>query len=293
MNKNIPHVSVLLDEVIDVLNIKNNKRFVDATLGAAGHTVEIAKKGGFVLGIDMDSEMLDIAKKRLNLTCPDALVTLIQGNFRDIDVICEAHDFVPVDGIIMDLGISSVHFDSLKRGFSFKNPKAPLDMRLSKSLGIKAADLLNGLREDQLFSLFVDYLDYKEAKNLVKKIIEKRKLRPFSTVGSFLEILPENARGSKEINSATLPMMALRIAVNSELDSLNESLPKALNILDKNGVLAIISFHSGEDKIVKKIFDNWKREGKGDDFGPIIPSEEEIEKNKRARSAKLRYFIKK
>jgi len=290
MNEKVLHVPVLLDEVIDVLNIKKNKRFIDATLGAAGHTIEILKRGGQVLGIDMDAEMLDISKKRLNLSCPDALVTLVQGNFRDIDVIAEAHDFFKVDGILMDLGISSVHIDSLKRGFSFKNPKAPLDMRLSKNQGIKAADLLNGLREDQIFSLFSDYLDYKEAKYLSKKIVEKRKIRPFSSVGSFLEILPENTR-NKDINFATLPLMVLRIAVNSEINNLVESLPKALNLLENNGILAVITFHSGEDKVVKNVFSNWERENKGKSFGPISPKDEEVKMNKRSRSAKLRYFI--
>lgn len=267
------HESVLLKESVDALAVVPGKKYIDATFGAGGHTKAILERGGQVLAIEADPKM--VARESAN---PFALNSkLIQGNFRDIQTIAQKNGFEEVDGILMDLGISSLHLDDDNRGFSFKDPNAPLDMRLNiETQGVRAADLLNSLDKAQLTVLL-------ESKSLAQKVVNYRANKPFETVRDLLALFESRKRG--KIHPATLAFMNLRIAVNSELENLREVLPKAYEILKKGGKLAVISFHSGEDRIVKEFFKD-----KNGEF--LTPSREEIERNPRARSAKLRVITK-
>lgn len=263
------HEPVLLDEVIKHLHIKKFGKYIDCTLGAGGYTKAILENGGNVLGIDTDESMLKIARE--NLKDAKGSHILVQGNFKDIKKIAEENGFTQVDGIVFDLGVSNIHFMDKKRGFSFRNPEAHLDMRLDpKSQGLKASDLLNVLREDQLKEMF--------GSSLTKKIAEFRKSKKFEKVGDFLNLFPEKKPGEK-INPATKAFLALRITVNSELDNLKVALPQAWNLLKSHGQLVIVSFHSLEDKIVKDFF-------KSKEF--IRASAQEVKRNPKARSAILR-----
>jgi len=277
------HETVLVEEVIEGLHIKNQANYIDATLGNAGHTIEIAKLGGRVLGIERDPEMLDISKKRVEAEGIENC-RLVLGNFIDIETIAKENNWLPVSGILFDLGVTNLHLKSLERGFSFENPEAILDMRLDpNSQGVKAADLLNVLREDQMEEMFKAVLEPGAARWITKRVAEKRNQELIKTVGDFLEICNGLKTGKTSIHEATLPFLALRIAVNSELDNLEIALKKAFSVLEKGGILAVISFHSGEDKIVKEFMKYSKT---------ILPSVQELEINRRARSAKLRIIQK-
>lgn len=292
------HKPVLLHEVVKALHIKKGAQYIDATLGAGGHTIEILKMGGHVLGIDADPGMIEIARRQIEAACPvrkenfsDSFKAVL-GNFKDVDKIARDEGFSQVTGVIFDLGVSSVHFDDLTRGFSFKNPEAPLDMRLDrKSQAVLAADLLNTLREDQLLELFSTSFDFGVSRGLAKKIIKIREGKPFAKVSDLLSAV-SFLKKTGNIHPATKVFMALRIAVNTELMNIAETLPKAFKLLVPGGVLAVISFHSGEDRIVKNFFREREKESLGKAQDRIVPSKEEILRNSRARSAVLRVFIK-
>jgi 16S rRNA (cytosine1402-N4)-methyltransferase len=269
------HEPVLLEEVLQELHIENQGHYIDSTLGAGGYTKAISQKGGQVLGIDTDESMLEIARENLK----DTNAKFALGNFRDIRKIAEENKFTDINGIVFDLGVSNVHFADEKRGFSFRNPEADLDMRLNPELqGVKASDLLNALREDQLKKMF--------GRNITQKIVEFRKNKQFKKVGDFLSLFPE--KKVKKIHPATLAFLNLRIAVNSELDNLKEALPQAYDLLKPGGKLVVVSFHSLEDAIVKDFI-----RSKGEANERITPSEEEIIKNPKSRSAILRSLEKK
>ncbi len=279
------HETVLVEEVIEALHIKNQANYIDATLGNGGHTIEILKLGGQVLGIERDPEMIEITKKRLGgESIPTSRWKLVRGNFIDIDTIAEENNWKPVSGILFDLGVTNLHLKSLERGFSFENPEAILDMRLDPNTqGVKAADILNVLREDQLEEMFATVMEPGHARWLTKRVVEKRNQELFKTVGDLLEVCKGLKTGKANIHEATLPFLALRITVNSELDNLKVALDKAFNLLEKGGWLVVISFHSGEDKIVKEFLKYSKL---------IVPSEKELLVNRRARSARLRILQK-
>ncbi len=263
------HEPVLLKEVIEGLHIKNQGRYIDATLGTGGYTKAILEKGGEVLATDADQSMIQIVKESLK----DESVKIVHGNFRQIKKIAEENNFTNVDGIVFDLGVSNVHFSDKSRGFSFRNPEAELDMRLDpESNSVKASDLLNVLREDQLKEMF----GYK----LANKIVEYRKTNKFEKVGDFLSLFSEKRIG--KTHPATKAFLALRIAVNSELDNLVETLPQAYELLKPGGKLAVVSFHSDEDRIVKDFMSQYG----GSEA--IKPSEEEVNRNQKSRSAILR-----
>ncbi len=273
------HEPVLVSEVLAHLNKK--KRVIDATLGTGGHTLKLLEAGVRVLGIESDPEILEIAKERLKtFDCK-----LVHGNFKDIDKVARENGFDKVDGILFDLGVSNLQLTDENRGFSFSNPGAVLDMRIDKdSQEITGAILLNALRKDQLEEMFSRVLDSSSARWLAKRVLEKREVEPIKTVGNFLEVC-EGLKGKARLNPATLPFLALRIAVNSELENLKEALPKAYDLLGAGGELLIITFHSGEEEIVKSF--------SGDIIGPIKPTMDEIAKNPRARSAELFVLTKK
>lgn len=283
------HESVMVDEVVSALHVKKLAKYIDATLGNGGHTEAILSLGGSVLGIDLDPEMIKIARGRIGKG-----TKLIHGNFTDIDTIAKENGFYPADGVIFDLGVSNIHLKDLERGFSFENPEAELDMRIDPSTqGLKAKDLLNALRNDQLEELFGVTLDKGAAKWLTKRVEEFRGKKEFSKAGDMVAVCKGLKTGKAGLNEATLPFLALRIAVNSELDNLKEALPKAFDLLEEGARLIVISFHSGEDEIVKRFFE--EKAGLGARIitnRPVLASDEEVGSNRRSRSAKMRVLQK-
>jgi len=299
------HKPVLIKEVIAALSKGSkaplNGRYIDATLGHAGYTKEIISQGGKALGIEIDTESLEVARKRL-LACPGALshtkdtpYSLVNANFKDIDLIAKNNGFDQADGIIFDLGVNSSQLTSEERGLSFQYPDSNLDMRFSRmSSETTAADLLNVLREDQLMDMFRKVCDYKIAKKLSREIIHTRVEKPFSKVGDLLSVVSSISRTKGKINPATTIFLALRIAVNSELENISEAIPKAMGVLRSGGRLLVISFHSTEDAVVKESFRYLVKEGMAFEVNqkPMVPSSKEIKSNPRSRSAKLRILEK-
>jgi len=283
----VEHKSVLLQEAIEGLHIKKKgRRYIDATLGVGGHAAQIISAGGQVLGIEADPEMLALAKKNVR-------GRLELGNFRDISEIAARAGFGEVDGIIFDLGISSLHYKEFARGFSFAQSDAPLDMRLNKeSQNVSAADLLKILREDQLINLFESVMGGYKARKLAQKIVLVRQRKEIKKVGDLLAIVGEKRKS--RTHPATEVFLALRIAVNSELENLKEALPKAFFLLRGGGRLVIITFHSLEDALVKSFFREMAKTEKAKIITkkPIVPSAAEVTQNPSARSAKLRIIEK-
>lgn len=274
------HESVLVKEVIESLHLNTssqNGKYIDCTLGTGGHSEAILKGGGSVLGIEADPKMLAIAKERLVGTNS----TLVLGNFDNLEKIAKENGFEEVDGILLDLGVSNLHLKQDTRGFSFESPEQELDMRLNpETQGVKASDLLNVLDQTQLTHLFEAVLSHNEAKRVAGRVLS---LRPLYTVADIMNAVKDIPH-KEHLNPATLPMLALRIAVNSELDNLEKVIPEAFGLLKKGGRLLIITFHSGEEKVLEKYIDSRTK--------IRIPSYEEINKNKRSRSAKLYVFTK-
>jgi 16S rRNA (cytosine1402-N4)-methyltransferase len=294
------HEPVLVHETVEGLHVNNQARIIDATVGSGGHSLEFLRLGAKLLGIDQDKEMLKLASTRLKDACPaanrkvDCIFKLVQGNFREIDEIAQKEGFSPVNAILFDLGTTSIQLMDSTRGFSFSHPEAPLDVRIDPSLqGLKGSDLLNALREDQLRILFAKVLSFFESKKLAKAIVVYRETTKFETVGDLLKVTV-GLRSKPGLNPATLPFLALRVAVNSELENLHEALPKAFGLLTKGGRLGVITFHSGEEKEVVSYFRKLSREGSASLItkSPILPGEAEVGENPRARSAKL-YIIEK
>lgn len=277
------HESVMVKEVLESLHLKTSSqrtkehlRIVDATLGTGGHTEAISDAGGEVLGIEADPNMIKIAKKRLGNKAK-----LVLGNFINIKKLTIDNDFTKIDGILFDLGVSNLHLKEDTRGFSFNNPDQELDMRLNpEEQGVKASDLLNALDQTQLTQLFGKVVSHNEAKRIAGRIMTER---PIHTVSELIEAL-KNIPHKEKLNPATLPMLALRIAVNSELDNLREVLPTAFSLLKPKGRLLVITFHSGEEEIVKEFMKERVK--------IRLPSSEEIFKNIRSRSAKLYVYEK-
>ncbi len=286
------HTSVLLQETIDLLSVQTGRKYIDATLGGGGHSFEILRRGGKVLGIDADQEAIDFVKDEFKNEKDEFVI--VKGNFRDIDGIAREHGFENIAGILFDLGVSSHQFDDPGRGFSFQR-EGPLDMRMDRELKVKAADLINILTKGELHALFTKLGEERFANTIINSIIRARRVSPIKTTVELSKIINKVVPARKAtINPATRIFQALRIAVNDELNNLKETLPKAVALLGKKGRIAVISFHSLEDRIVKNQFREWEGSGMGRVITqkPVIPSPSEIEKNKRSRSAKLRVFEK-
>jgi len=289
------HESVLLNEAIDGLRVEKDKKYIDATLGGGGHSFEILRRGGIVLGIDVDKEALEHIEKNGK---PENL-TIARGNFREIDSIARINKFDKVAGVIFDLGVSSHQIDSPIRGFSFQN-EGPLDMRMDDNLGVKALDLLKILTKGELNEIFTEFGEETNAWAISDAIVRARSLKPIETTLQLAAIV-EGAlkrkglyKGETRAGQSKKVFQALRIVVNDELSVITEALPKALRLLEEKGRICVISFHSLEDRIVKRKFLEFEEKALGKIITekPIIPTEEEIEKNVRARSAKLRIFEK-
>ena len=293
MSRPAKHISVLLREVVEGLAVKPSGKYVDATLGGGGHAVEILSRGGRVLGIDWDKEALKAARKRLDADFPKGKWQLARGNFAKVKQICGEAGWSKVGGVLFDLGLSSIQLNTARRGFAFRK-EGPLDMRMDERLGVTASDLVNALSEKQLREVFSNLGEERLALSISRRICQARAVKKIETTKGLADLVARVYQGKgkwgAKIHPATRVFMALRMAVNFELDNLREGLNGAVEILRKNGRLVVISFHSGEDRIVKQTLQEWKRVGvlKTLTDKPIVPSESEININPRSRSAKLR-----
>lgn len=301
------HISVLLEETIESLDIKPNGIYIDGTAGGAGHSREIAKRlaSGKLIALDRDPDAVKTATERLS----DYNATVIQSNFADMKQAAASVGVEKVDGILLDLGVSSYQLDNGDRGFSYKYD-APLDMRMSQS-GVTAADLVNGLSVDELTKIFRDYGEEKFAYKIANAIVRKRENTKIETTIQLADIIAScyPAAARRDGNPARKCFQALRIAVNDELGSLQRVLDDAFEMLNSDGVLSIITFHSLEDRIVKLKFKEFctgctcppdipicvcgkKPRGRLQFRKPVTATQSELEVNQRSRSAKLRAIVK-
>lgn len=277
------HEPVLLKEVIKYLEPKSNKNYVDCTLGLGGHSRKILEKNGpngQLIGIEQNTEGIEEAQKRLDEF--KERVKLVRSNFRNLEKIIKDSKISSVDGILFDLGLASWQIKDDKKGISFSED-AELDMRLSPESNLTAADIINTYPEKQLANLLFEFGDVRGNRYFAKKIAAERKNKKIQKTSELVKIIGTN-------NPKVLApiFQALRIEVNSELENLLIALPQALNVLDKGGKIVVISYHSGEDRIVKNFFRANKTKIKILTKKPIIASFEEIKENSRSRSAKLR-----
>jgi 16S rRNA (cytosine1402-N4)-methyltransferase len=303
------HIPVLLNEVCEQLQLKNGDVAIDGTAGAGGHTIELAKQvspKGKVIAIDKDTAALELAKKKLKDFSKN--VSLFHGNYDNLKQITLDNDVSQVQGILLDLGLSSMQLDEGNRGFSF-NKSAELDMRFDLSAELTAKEVVNHYTEKELIEIFRQYGEEKLASPIAKKIVELRKEKPISTTEELAEIISKVYRRFYKRDSRTHPatkiFQALRIEVNQELESVKKVLPDAIEMLSPGGRLAVISYHSLEDKIIKDFFKKetidcicppsfpvcqcgHQKSIKLVNKKPIIPSDKEIRENPRSRSAKLR-----
>lgn len=310
MDNNFNHVSVLLDECIEALNIKSNGIYVDATLGGAGHSSKILKKlnDGYLYCFDKDNDAIKVADARLKIIGSN--YKIIHSDFSRLKEKLNELGVFKVDGILFDIGVSSYQFDTPERGFSYKYD-ARLDMRMDQSQKLSAYEVINTYSKEELTRIFFEYGEEKFSKQISAKIVEKRKLSSIETTFQLVEVI-KSALPSYVLKQKGHPakqvFQAIRIEVNDELHALKSAIDQALSLLNKNGRLAIITFHSLEDRIVKNMFknscnvnDNVKGlaslKDKEQEFRlvnrkPIISTEQEIKVNNRAHSAKLRIIEK-
>ena len=296
------HNSVLLREVIESLGVEKEEWYIDCTLGDGGHSLEILERGGKVLGIDADPESLIRVEKRFrDGGIEKGNYKLVQGNFRDIDILIkpastakrgeqtDKADF-KFAGAIFDLGVSSLQLENPERGFSFVK-KGPLDMRMDPTLQVRALDLTNTLTRRELYELFSSLGEEKYSWQVADTLVRAREVKPFKTTTELAEVV---VRAVGRVRGLPADRQALRIAVNDELDALQEGLEEVKDLLEKNGHIVVISFHSLEDRIVKNTFKQWESMGIGEILikKPVIASEVEVRVNPRSRSAKMRVFKK-
>lgn len=305
------HVSVLLNETIEGLNIKPDGIYADGTLGGAGHSYQIASKLnglGRLIGFDHDEDAITASTERLK---EFKNVTIVRSNYRNMKEELNNRGIEKVDGILLDLGVSSYQLDTVSRGFSYKEA-APLDMRMDNRNEVTARDIVNNYSQGDLFRIIRDYGEDKFAANIAKHIVMNREVKPIETTTELAEIvkaaIPMKFR-KQGGHPAKQTFQAIRIELNSELSVLKESLMDMIDLLNPNGRICIITFHSLEDRIVKNIFKEAedpctcpknfptcvcgkKSKGKVITRKPILPSEEELKLNSRSKSAKLRIFEK-
>jgi 16S rRNA (cytosine1402-N4)-methyltransferase len=309
-NINFNHKSVLLDETIDMLNIKPNGIYVDGTLGGGGHSFEICKRlgdNGRLIGIDQDEAAIIAGNERLK-DYKDK-VTIVRSNYSDMKQVIKNLGIEKVDGILLDLGVSSYQLDTPERGFSYRE-NAPLDMRMDTRNDKTAKDIVNGYSEFDLYRIIRDYGEDKFAKNIAKHIVRVREEKQIETTDELTEAIKAAIPMKIRMNTghpAKKTFQAIRIELNRELEVLSKSLDDMVEMLNEDGRICIITFHSLEDRIVKSCFrknedpctcpPNFpvcvcgnKSKGNVITRKPLIPTEEEIINNKRAKSSKLRVF---
>lgn len=304
------HTSVLLEETIDNLHIKPNGIYVDGTLGGGGHSYQIASRltgAGRLIGIDQDGDAIEAAGRRLE---PFAdRITLIRNNYCNAREALKQIGIDKVDGIVLDLGVSSFQLDNVERGFSYKYDTA-LDMRMDTRQSLSAKEIVNEYSEMELFRVIKDYGEEQFAKNIAKHIVNARKDKPIETTGELNEIIKAAIPAKMRTNGghpSKKTFQAIRIECNRELEVLRDSLDDLIDMLNPEGRICIITFHSLEDRIVKSAFRKNENpctcppdfpvcvcgqvsKGRVVSRKPILPSEEETAANKRSKSAKLRVF---
>lgn len=299
------HKSVLFDEAIESLNIDKSKIILDGTAGGGGHSREIAKRAGRLIAVDQDPDAIKVLHERLDSFDN---VTIVQNNFSNVKDILKEQKIEKIDGMLLDLGVSSFQLDTAQRGFSY-HADAPLDMRMSKS-GLSAKDVVNTYSETELADILFRYGEEKFARRIAKNIVLYRQNKEIETTGELVDIIKESYPKAKMRDShpARKTFQAIRIEVNAELDALEKTLDSALDCLSSGGRLSIITFHSLEDRMVKEKFNSWVNPCTCPKEFPVCvcgkkplgkmpfkfkaPSEAELEKNPRARSSKLRCFEK-
>lgn len=308
------HYSVLLEETIDSLKIKPDGIYVDGTLGGGGHASEAAKRlgeGGRLIGIDQDADAIKAAGERLKEFGDK--VTIVRSNYEGIAEVLSDLGIEKVDGIYLDLGVSSYQLDTAERGFTYREENAPLDMRMDQRKTETAKDIVNNYSEMELFHIIRDYGEDRFAKNIAKHIVQARQDKEIETTGELNEIIkaaiPAKVRATGG-HPSKRTYQAIRIELNQELRVLEDSIDRMIDLLAPGGRLSIITFHSLEDRIVKnrfRIAENpctcppefpvcmcgKKSKGRVITRKPILPTEEELAENSRSKSAKLRVFEKK
>ena len=304
------HKPVMLEECIQGLNIKEDGIYVDGTLGGAGHSSEIVKRlanKGLLIGIDRDSDALKAAKEKLSKY---SNVKYIHGNHDDIEELLEEINIKQVDGILLDLGVSSYQLDERARGFSYIGD-AQLDMRMDKTQSLTAKEVVNTYSENDLRKIILDYGEERFAKSIASNIVKQRAIKEIETTSELVEIIKRSIPISKQKDGhpAKRTFQAIRIEVNNEIEPLFNTIKQSIKILKSKGRLCVITFHSLEDRAVKKAFQEaegictcpsdlpycvcgCKQEGKVINKKPILASKEELESNSRSKSAKLRIFEK-
>ena len=304
------HKSVLLEETIESLNIKPDGIYVDGTLGGGGHAFHVCERlgeNGRLIGIDQDEAAIEAAGKRLS-PFKDK-VTIVRSNYENIRRVLEGLGIEKADGICLDLGVSSYQLDTPERGFTYRED-VPLDMRMDQRQEKTAADIVNTYSESELYRMIRDYGEDKFAKNIAKHIVRAREAKPIETTGELTEIIKAAIPMKMRVTGghpAKQTFQAIRIELNRELEVLNQSIDTMIELLKPGGRLCIITFHSLEDRIVKTKFRNNENpcicppdfpvcvcgrtsRGRVVTRKPIVPTEEEIEENSRAKSSKLRVF---
>ena len=305
------HIPIMLKEVLDGLQIKADGTYMDGTLGGAGHSSEIASRlgtNGKLYGFDQDEEALAAAGKRLEAF--GDRVERIHANYENAVSILKEKGVTGLDGILLDIGVSSYQLDNAERGFSYMHD-APLDMRMDRSQSLSAAEIVNGWSEDEIAKILKEYGEEKFARNIAKHIVRERQKAPIETTFALNEII-KNAIPAKmraDGHPSKRSFQAIRIACNRELDVLERSLDDMIDFLNPGGRIAVITFHSLEDRIVKNAFRNAEHpctcppnfpvcvcgkqsKGRCVNHKPIVPGEEELEQNSRSKPAKLRIFEK-
>ena len=305
------HYSVLLNETIENLNIKPDGIYVDGTLGGGGHAYQVASRlseKGRLIGIDQDADAIAAAGERLKEFGDK--ITIIRSNYANMKEELHRIGVEKVDGIVLDLGVSSFQLDTPERGFTYRDENAPLDMRMDDRQSLTAKDIVNGYSEMDLYRIIRDYGEDKFAKNIAKHIVQERAKKPIETTGELTEIIRASIPMKVQMTGghpAKRTFQAIRIELNKELEVLQDNLDDMIDLLNPGGRICIISFHSLEDRIVKTNFKRnenpctcpsdfpvcvcgKKSKGKVVTRKPILPSEEELEVNSRSKSAKLRVF---
>jgi len=309
------HISVLLDETIDGLNVKPDGIYVDGTLGGAGHAYHVCEKlgpNGRFIGIDQDEDAIKAATERLSVFKDKTNITIVKNNYVNMMTVLDELGIEKVDGILLDIGVSSYQIDTAERGFTYKED-APLDMRMDRTSSFSAKTVVNEYSENELYRIIRDYGEDSFAKNIAKHIVMNRQDKPIETTGELIEIIkaaiPAKVR-AKGGHPAKKTFQAIRIEVNKELEVLENSIDSMIERLNDEGRLAIITFHSLEDRIVKNKFKSNEdpctcprsfpvcvcgniSKGRQITRKPIIPSDKEIAENKRSKSSKLRVFERK